>query len=106
MIMQCTIRKRGMQTKERERGIGKNEKAIMSSWGLGLGCVRPMTDEHVACLDQIYLFIRIRRIPRLRGEWECKGEEIAGFSINQSIKGPHKATHGPRRSHIPAPPQW
>jgi len=26
-------------------------------------------------------------------------------SINQSIKDPHKATHGPRRSHIPAPPQ-
>ena len=25
--------------------------------------------------------------------------------FNQSIKGPHKATHGPRRSHIPAPPQ-
>ena len=24
---------------------------------------------------------------------------------NQSIKGTHKATHGPRRSHIPAPPQ-
>jgi len=24
--------------------------------------------------------------------------------FNQSIKGPHKATHGPRRSHIPAPP--
>ena len=23
---------------------------------------------------------------------------------NQSIKGPHRATHGPRRSHIPAPP--
>jgi len=23
----------------------------------------------------------------------------------QLIKGPHKATHGPRRSHIPAPPQ-
>jgi len=27
------------------------------------------------------------------------------YTINQSIKGPHKATHGPRRSHIPAPPQ-
>jgi len=26
-------------------------------------------------------------------------------SFNQSIKGPHEATHGPRRSHIPAPPQ-
>jgi len=25
-------------------------------------------------------------------------------SINQSIKSPHKATHGARRSHIPAPP--
>jgi len=25
-------------------------------------------------------------------------------AFNQSIKGPHKATHGPRRSHIPAPP--
>jgi len=26
-------------------------------------------------------------------------------SFNQSIKGPHKATHGRRRSHIPAAPQ-
>jgi len=26
-------------------------------------------------------------------------------TINQSIKGPHKATHGQRRSHVPAPPQ-
>ena len=25
--------------------------------------------------------------------------------VNQSIKGPHKATHGPKRSHISAPPQ-
>jgi len=24
--------------------------------------------------------------------------------INQSVQGPYKATHGPRRSHIPAPP--
>jgi len=30
---------------------------------------------------------------------------LQSVSINQSIKGRHKATHGPRRSHIPAPPQ-
>jgi len=27
------------------------------------------------------------------------------FSLNQSIKGPYKATRGQKRSHIPAPPK-
>jgi len=34
----------------------------------------------------------------------CLGLSVRG--VNQSIKGPHKATHGPRKSHIPAPPQY
>jgi len=38
----------------------------------------------------------------------CEGQREGSTKtsrLNQSIKGPHKATHGPRRSHIPAPPQ-
>jgi len=40
----------------------------------------------------------------------ARADDVAGGtpisqSITITIKGPHKATHGPRRSHIPAPPQ-
>jgi len=47
----------------------------------------------------------------LRGEYVFKGLTLTpGASalegrVNQSIKVPHKATRGQRRSHIPAPPQ-
>jgi len=54
----------------------------------------------------------LHRFDRLAARRDGGGEgdgllhvELLGrHGLNQSIKGPHRATHGPRRSHIPAPP--
>ena len=39
-----------------------------------------------------------------RGGAACAAAAARLIKLNQ-IKGPRKATHGPRRRHIPAPPQ-